>query len=87
MKGEAYEKSGESIHAPTQTCGQQVSALANPLAENTLVLASIDGAAVPTDPVVRLEFSADEASGFASCSFFGGSRRLLRPRCSARTRC
>lgn len=46
---------------------------ANPLAETTWVLTSIDGAAVPTDPVVRLEFTINEASGFAGCNFFGGS--------------
>lgn len=48
-------------------------ATANPLAETAWVLTSIDGAAVPTDPVVRLQLTADEASGFAGCNFFGGS--------------
>lgn len=48
-------------------------ATANPLAETAWVLTSIDGAPVPADPVVRLEFSAGEASGSAGCNFFSGS--------------
>lgn len=70
------EPSAVGVSTPSPTVPSQLTATqgtANPLTETAWVLVTIDGAAVSTDPVVRLEFTADEASGFAGCNFFGGS--------------
>lgn len=50
--------------------------VADPLADTDWVLAALDGAVLPLNSVLRLEFRDGAASGFAGCNFFGGAYRL-----------